>query len=371
MRVSSHIKIVFLSTVFAAAGLTLFADPPASAETRGKHPAADGTKKTTKVFPPTSASSEKRLKVDTTPSPQRTGDGARRTVLDGKKLDSETRLGFRKDLLLRINEIIMKVERNSAVLASELSDDLKISLLKRFASELGDGVEYIPALEFKQSKKKSMAKHSSSYRRAIIINSGKVLYLRINRFDEKTLKGLLEDNANLAERPLGLIIDLRSAGGSNCLIADKAAALFISSSEKKGKRNASSGVKKNAFGLPVIMLMDGDTSGAAEVFAALIVKAGRGVCLGEASAGRPFAKQRFSLANGDYLLIPQVPGKFKQFSRSGLKPDIQFPAKPQISYEKLKSGGENKSDDKCVARAVDLLICLNAISTRKRNPEKE
>ena len=283
-----------------------------------------------------------------------------------RDFESEADHRFRKDLVLRVNELILKTQKAAPAISAEFTEDRKLDLLKVFTAALGDGVEYVPALDFKPLKPNAAYKKNNPYHKSIIIATGKVLYLRIDLFNKKTLKGLRSDCASIAEleeKPLGLVLDLRSAIGCDYGVVAKAVDLFI----KNGKKvKVSKSVSSAFFDIPIILLVDVKTNGAAEVFAAAIVKAGRGICLGEPTAGVPFKKRKIMLANGDYLLIPVMPKKFAKLASTSLKPDIHFAAKPQISYKRLKSGGDAESSDKCVARAVELLICLNAISTSKK-----
>ncbi|MCK5845663.1 MAG: hypothetical protein KAG97_13200, partial [Victivallales bacterium] len=176
-----------------------------------------------------------------TPRLQKSDERPAAKVSTRKNQESDADHRFRKDMVLRINEIILKTQQNSPVLASELTDDLKLSLLKVFTAALGDGLEYVPALEFKKPRRNGANENGRSYFKSILIALGKVLYLRIDCFDEVALKGLRKDSANLAEsatKPLGLIIDLRSASGTNYDLILKSLALFSGAESKleKSKR---------------------------------------------------------------------------------------------------------------------------------------
>jgi hypothetical protein len=313
-----------------------------------------------------SVSEKKHIAAKISKNGNSTHESAKKTPAKPAKCDFESEADhkFRKDLILRLNELILKTQKASPATSAGFTEEKKLKLLKSFTAALGDGVQYAPALDFKPLKSSSEDRKKKKYYKSIIIATGKVLYLRIDAFNNKNLKGLRSDYASVAElddKPLGVVIDLRSADGIDYDIMSKTLDLFI----RNGKRlKVPSSVNNAFFEIPIILLVDGKTSGAAEVFAAAVVKAGRGICLGEPTAGVPFKKKKIMLANGDYLLIPVIPKKFAKFATSSLKPDIRFPAKPQISYELLKNGGDAESSDKCVARAVELLICLNAISKK-------
>lgn len=366
---------LFLFAIFAGCAFSVSAEsvslkPAKKAPKVVKSVKTEESSKTKGSFKSELHSNKSDLNAKTAKSDETPPESAKKTSakLAVRDFESEADHEFRKDLVLRVNELIKKTQKASPTISAGLTEDRKLELLKVFTAALGDGVEYVPALDFKPLKSSAGDTKKKPYYKSIIIATGKVLYLRIDLFNKKTLKGLRADTANIAElddKPLGLIVDLRSANGYDFAVLAKALDLFLV--KQIGKKSGTSKTANGGFfDVPVILLVDGETSGAAEVFATAIVKAGRGICLGEATAGVPFKKREIMLANGDYLLIPVIPEKFAKFASSSLKPDIHFVAKPQIPYERLKSGGDTESSDKCVARAVELLICLNAISTSKK-----
>lgn len=373
MRMFSAKRCSLFAAIFAGCAFSVFAESVAvkPAKKESKVVKCVKTEISRKTKEKEKSESEPK-KTDLNAESAKSGEVSTKSV---KKAPAKTKLRdfeseadhrFRKDLVLRVNELILKTQKEAPAISAEFTEDRKLDLLKVFTAALGDGVEYVPALDYKPLKPSAAYKKNKPYHKSIIIATGKVLYLRIDLFNKKTLKGLRSDCASIAEleeKPLGLVLDLRSAMGCDYEVVSKAVDLFIKNGKKeKVSKSASSAF----FDIPIILLVDVKTNGAAEVFAAAIVKAGRGICLGEPTAGVPFKKRKIMLANGDYLLIPLLPKKFAKFASTSLKPDIHFTAKPQISYKRLKSGGDAESSDKCVARAVELLICLNAISTSQK-----
>ena len=88
----------------------------------------------------------------------------------------------------------------------------------------------------------------------------------------------------------------------------------------------------------------------------------RSISLGEKTAGMPFKKRKITLSNGDFLMIPQIPDMLGDIVPESVNPSIIFSPYPQLSYKKISGEAGSEKDDKCIQRAVELIICLNALS---------
>ncbi len=268
---------------------------------------------------------------------------------------------FRKDVILQINEIIKKIQKNYPALSDNLSDAKKIAIFKSLVNTLNRGMEYIPADEMSSMQKVEQANEEPMP--AIIIASNQILYIRIKSFAGKSLQQLKEDcenSAKLAKKPMGIILDLRNSQGENYISALNAAGLFASSENLK-KIGLQSGLKQTLKS-PVIILTGEDTKGASEVFTTLLINMKRGISLGGSTAGIPFQKRKTVLTNGDFLMIPQIPENLEMIIPESIKPSITFSPYPQLCYKRLKEEAGAEKEDKCIQRAVELIICLNALS---------
>jgi len=266
---------------------------------------------------------------------------------------------FRRDLILQINEIIKKIQYNYPVMSEDLTVEKQKDVLKSLVSALDHGMKYISAEELAV---KHTVKKSEDSLPAIMMNSNKILYIRIDSFSQKTLNQLKKDcenSAKFSEKIIGIIIDLRDSQGNDDKSAVNAAALFLSkpSMEKLNLRSS----LRQTLKQPAILLTGGKTKGASEIFTRIMIQAKRAISLGEKSAGVPFKKRELILSNGDYLLIPQIPERLGQILTSAVKPSIIFTPYPQLSYKKLKETPGSEKSDKCIQRAVELVLCLNAL----------
>jgi hypothetical protein len=125
----------------------------------------------------------------------------------------------------------------------------------------------------------------------------------------------------------GLILDLRFAGGFDYAAAAQLADYFLSSDRplldwQSGSARAT--LKTDAITVPVAMLVNAQTSGAAEALAAALRDADAGLILGGQTAGQASVFREFPLRDGGRLRVAVAPVKFgagKTLS-GGLTPDI-------------------------------------------------
>jgi hypothetical protein len=89
--------------------------------------------------------------------------------------------------------------------------------------------------------------------------------------------------------------------------------------------------KSDAIALPVAVLVNRQTVGAAEALAAVLRETGAGLILGGTTAGQAMIAQEFPLKNGERLRIATAPiqlGDGSALSAQGLKPDIAVEVRP-------------------------------------------
>jgi hypothetical protein len=126
----------------------------------------------------------------------------------------------------------------------------------------------------------------------------------------------------------GLILDLRFASGDDYAAAAAAANLFVSTERSLldwGNGPVKSVEKNDALSWPVAVLVNAETTGAAEALAAVLREAGVALILGDTTRGAAMTTQDFPLKNGQRLRIATSPVKLGDgttISTEGVKPDI-------------------------------------------------
>jgi hypothetical protein len=159
---------------------------------------------------------------------------------------------------------------------------------------------------------------------------GDIVYMRIRQVGEG-LPEIFQKSyaAFVVERKVkGLVLDLRYAEGTDYAAAAGVADLFVTKERPLinwGSGNAKSKEKEDALTLPVAVLVNHQTSGAAEALAALLRETGNALVLGNLTAGQAMIAEEFPLKNGQRLRIATAPvqiGDGIPLTAEGVKPDI-------------------------------------------------
>src|SRR5207249_12336882 len=133
----------------------------------------------------------------------------------------------------------------------------------------------------------------------------------------------------------GVVLDLRFSAGDDYQSAAAVADLFIPKEHPLldwGSGVVKSRNKEDAIRIPVAVLVNRDTAGAAEALAAVLRETGTGLILGGKTAGQAMIAQEFPLKNGDRLRIATAPvqlGDGSALSAEGVKPDIAVEVRPE------------------------------------------
>jgi hypothetical protein len=127
----------------------------------------------------------------------------------------------------------------------------------------------------------------------------------------------------------GIVVDLRFAGGQDYTAAANAADRFLTNEQPLldwDEGSAHSTEKTDAIRIPITVLVNQQTVGAAEALAAVLRETDAAVVIGSRTAGQAQVFKEFDLSNGQRLRIAtgQVRvGKGKPLSSMGVTPDIE------------------------------------------------
>ena len=165
---------------------------------------------------------------------------------------------------------------------------------------------------------------------------GEIGYLRVGRVGNGLPDALRKSFEALAgtNKLKGVVLDLRYAAGTDYAAAAGVADLFVT--KERPLLNWGSGVAKSkektdALTVPVAVLVNHQTSGAAEALAALLRETGTGLVLGNRTAGQAMIAEEFPLKNGERLRIATAPiqvGESTTLSAEGVNPDIAVRVSP-------------------------------------------
>ena len=136
-------------------------------------------------------------------------------------------------------------------------------------------------------------------------------YVRIGAFSRRTAEQLRSQVTSLAKSgATKLIVDVRNVAAGDAAEGIAAARLFVASgtvavreSRLEGQTKIDAAKGDGALTLPVVMLVDSGTSGAAEIFAAALSGNKRAELIGERTIGRTGVQELVKLPDGSALWI--------------------------------------------------------------------
>ena len=165
---------------------------------------------------------------------------------------------------------------------------------------------------------------------------GDIGYIRIEQVGDGLASAVREACNKLAatNKLAGVILDLRYTAGGDYASAVATAELFVKKAQALlnwGNGMVRSKDNSEALSVPVAVLVNRQTIGAAEALAAVLRETGTGLILGSTTAGQAMIAQEFPLKNGERLRIATAPiqlGDGSALSGQGLKPDIAVEVTP-------------------------------------------
>jgi hypothetical protein len=155
-------------------------------------------------------------------------------------------------------------------------------------------------------------------------------YLRVATVSEGLAASVTASVAAISatNKLTGLILDLRFTAGDDYSAAAATADLFLSEERPlldSGQSVIKSTAKTNALSLPVTLLVNAETVGAAEALAEVMRDTGTGLILGNTTRGAAMTSREFTLKSGSKLRIADAPVKLGNGSiiaEKGVTPDI-------------------------------------------------
>lgn len=208
------------------------------------------------------------------------------------------------------------------------------------------------------------AEYSRSLLDSSIIN-GNVGYIAVSEFQESMLSQFSQILSDMKEQQVcGLVIDLRSnSGGSVEAMAEALdqilpAGNMVMSVDRSGEISAQYISDADEVGVPLSIVVDSTTYGAAEIFAADVKDYGKGMLVGGTTAGYGVQTEALPLSDGSAVILPtaryvRVDGT--EINRTGVTPDIQIllndTQKKQFERENLPL-----AEDPQIQAAVTALI---------------
>ena len=214
-------------------------------------------------------------------------------------------------------------------------------------------------------------------------------YIRLRGVFPGTAESFLEvlEAWREKDKASGLILDLRGAAGGAVEGVRSIAALFVRGEDTAFQWQSPAGDTESLdlpaaerWSLPVVTLVDEQTTGAAELLAALLRdRSGGSMLLGRKSSGDPMLRNVLPLANGDALFLVSrhlvtADGTLYE-GKAGVEPHItvargedhpsaadgELPPLSERASEAQRELMTRARGDAVLTRALDLLLALRAL----------
>ena len=184
----------------------------------------------------------------------------------------------------------------------------------------------------------------------------KIGYIEVSEFDLVTYAQYEDALTDLEGKGMkGLIVDLRNNPGGNlktvCDMLDLMLpeGLIVYTEDKEGNREEMESDEESQFHLPMVVLMNGNSASASEIYAGAIQDYGIGKIVGTQSYGKGVVQQIFDLKDGTCVkltIAEYFTPKGRNINGTGITPDVE------VEYEKNE---EDPEADNQLDKAVEVL----------------
>lgn len=169
-----------------------------------------------------------------------------------------------------------------------------------------------------------------------VLADGKIQYVSLSEFSSVAPNRLADAlNKALAQKPVGLILDLRGNPGGLLDASVRIGSYFVPKGPilierlKDGTEKVYDRQGRYLLGdIPLVVLVDGGSASASEIVAGAIQDAGSGVLIGEKTFGKGSVQLPNMLSDGSQLRVTIAhwfTPKDRGIHGSGLEPDIKVP----------------------------------------------
>lgn len=184
----------------------------------------------------------------------------------------------------------------------------------------------------------------------------KIGYIAVSEFDLVTYAQYKDALTDLEGQGMkGLIVDLRNNPGGNlstvCEMLDLMLpeGLIVYTEDKEGNREEMESDEESQFHLPMVVLMNGNSASASEIYAGAIQDYGIGKIVGTQSYGKGVVQQIFDLKDGTCVkltIAEYFTPKGRNINGTGITPDVE------VEYEKNE---EDPEADNQLDKAIEVL----------------
>lgn len=178
------------------------------------------------------------------------------------------------------------------------------------------------------------------------MEAGKIGYIQISQFDKVTYEQFKKALTALQKKGAkGYVFDLRSNPGGSldavCKILDLLLpeGTIVSTKDKNGKEDVISSDAEHQLKEPAVVLVDGNSASASEIFAGAMQDYGVGTIVGTTTYGKGIVQQLFELPNKTCVKLTiseYFTPKGRSIHKKGVSPDVE------VAYTPGKDGEDNQ-----------------------------
>lgn len=189
----------------------------------------------------------------------------------------------------------------------------------------------------------------------------KIGYINVSEFDEVTADQFIKALKNLEDKgEKGLIIDLRNNPGGLLNIVTKMLkqilpkGLIVYTQDKYGEKEEFYSEGNNEFKKPLVVLINGNSASASEIFAGAVQDYGTGTLVGTTSFGKGIVQQIMRLTDGTAVKITvskYYTPKGRNIHGTGIEPDVKIDLKEELKQKVVIE----KSEDNQLQKAIELI----------------
>ncbi len=236
------------------------------------------------------------------------------------------------DILYKVEDIEVTGEDLTEVVShikGEKGTEVRLTVLR------GDDMEEVTVTAVRNTVQVRTVKHE--------MKSDGIGYVSVSEFDIVTYEQYKEALADLENQGMeGLIVDLRNNPGGNldtvCDILDLMLpeGLIVYTEDKEGNRDEKKSDEERQFRLPLVVLMNGNSASASEIYAGAVQDYGIGEIVGTQSYGKGVVQQIYPMKDGTSVkltIAEYFTPKGRNIDGKGINPDVE------VEYEENKESG--------------------------------
>jgi C-terminal peptidase (prc) len=253
---------------------------------------------------------------------------------------------------LKDEDILYKVE-GKEVTGEDLTD-----VVSRIRGEKGTKVE-LTVLRGKKNEEVTVVAVRDTIETQTVqtkMLEGDIGYMAVSEFDSVTYDQYVKGLDTLEGQGMkGLVVDLRGNPGGNlntvCDILDLMLpkGLIVYTQDKNGEKREMTSDEENKFTRPMVVLVNGNSASASEIYAGAIQDYGLGKIVGTQTYGKGVVQQIFDLKDGTCVkltIAEYYTPKGRNINGKGITPDVE---------EEYELNEKNPEADNQLERAVEEL----------------